>query len=148
MSTNNSKDLNCAVISSSESFSRTQVVWDRPDFPSSLLDPDAALFDLDRDIIRSITSAPKRRFFRYLPLYCGDEYTKGISIHVSGRGIVGLETHFTRTSQLSGYRSGCALHFPLCPGERIAYAWLRIVNSPSCAFGAPALMVSFYQLLS
>jgi hypothetical protein len=97
-------------------------VWDQPDFPSTLLDPDAALFDFNRDIVRSTTIAPERRFFRYLSLYNEDEYTKGLSIYVSRRGIVGLEAHFTQTSRLSGYRSGCALHFPLYPKERIAYA--------------------------
>jgi len=146
MSANASKDLNCAAISSSQPSPNNYVVWDRSDFPSSLLDPDAVLFDLHRDIIRSMTDPPERRFFRYLSLCSKDEYIQGLSVHVSGRGIVGLETHFARTSQLSGYRGGCVLHFPLCPEERIAYAWLRIVNSPSSAFGAPALVVGFYRL--
>lgn len=124
------------------------MVWDQPDFPSVLRDPDIALFDFDRDIIRSTTIAPQRRFFRYLSLYGEEEYTKGLSIYVSGHGIIGFEAHFKRTSRLSGYRSGCALHFPLCPEEMIAYAWLRIVNSNSPAFAAPALMVGLYQLSS
>ncbi len=119
-------------------------MWDQPGFPSTLDDPDATLFDFNRDIMRSTVTAPKRRFFRHLSLYSGDEYIKGLSIHVSGHGIVGLEAHFTRTSQFSGYRSGCEIYFPLHPEERITYAWLRIVNSRSLAFAAPALVVSFY----
>jgi hypothetical protein len=121
------------------------VLWDQPDFPSSLDDPDAALFDFERDIMRSTATAPKRRFFRHLSLYSGDEYIKGLSIYVSVHGIVGLEAHFTETSRFSGCRSGCPLYFPLSPGERIAYAWLRIYNAPSLVFAAPALTVSFYH---
>lgn len=120
------------------------MVWDQPNFPSTLPDPDAALFDFDRDIAHSTTVAPVRRFFRHLSLYCRDEYINGISIHVAGRGIVGLEAHFAQTSRLSGYRSGCPLYFPLYLEERISYAWLRIFNSPSSAFAAPALTVSFH----
>jgi hypothetical protein len=131
-------------MSLAEPFSKKQVVWDQPDFPSTLLDPDATLFDFDRDIIRSVATSAERRFFRYLSLYLKDEYTRGLSVYVSGNGIVGLEVHFTRISRLSGYRSGCALHFSLCPDERIAYVWLRVVNSPSSAFAAPALAVSIY----
>lgn len=133
------------MISPVEPPSKKQVVWDQPDFPSTLDDLDAALFDFDRDIMHSNFTAPERRFFRYLSLYSGDEYIKSLSIYVSGHGIVGLEAHFARTSRLSGYRSGCELYFPLWPEEWIAYAWLRIVNSPSPAFAAPALIVSFYQ---
>jgi hypothetical protein len=118
------------------------VVWDQADFPSTLLDPDATLFDFDRDIIRSVRRNAKRRFFRYVSLYCNGEHTKGLSVYVSGRGIVGLEVHFNSVSRLSGHRRGCALHFSLCPDERIAYMWLRVVNSPSSAFAAPAIAVS------
>jgi hypothetical protein len=84
----------------------------------------------------------QRRFFRYLSLCNDDEYIKGLTIYQIGNGIVGLEAHFTQTSQLSGCRSDCALYFPLCPNERIAYAWLRILNFDSLAWAAPALVVS------
>ncbi|KAF8847815.1 hypothetical protein BDZ45DRAFT_308153 [Acephala macrosclerotiorum] len=114
-------DLNCAVISPSGSSSTTQVVWDWPDFPSTLLDPESALFDFRRDILHSITEVPRRRFFRYLSLYCGVEYTNGLTVYVSTHGIVGLEAYFTRTSRLSGSRHGCTLYFPLCAQERIVY---------------------------
>lgn len=124
------------------------MVWDQPDFPTTLLNPDVTLFDFNRDIVRSTIIAPERRFFRYLSLYSEDEYMKGLSVYVSSHGIVGLEAHFTSTSRVTGYRSGCALHFPLDPTERVAYAWLRIVNSPSPAFAAPALTVGFYRPLS
>lgn len=125
------------------------MVWDKPDFPATLVDPDAVLFDFDRDILHSTPIPPERRFFRYLSLYRGDEYTKGLSIYVSGNGIVGLEAHFASTSRLSGYRSGRVLHFPLYPKERIAYAWIRILTYyGSSAFVNPALMVGSYQLSS
>ncbi|KAH6692790.1 hypothetical protein BKA61DRAFT_281285 [Leptodontidium sp. MPI-SDFR-AT-0119] len=134
-------DLNYTAISLAEPCSKKQVVWDQPNFPCTLLDPDAALFDFDRDIIRSVPISAERRFFRYLSLYFKNEYTRGLSVYISGRGIVGLEVHFTCVSRLSGHRSGCALHFSLFPDERIAYVWLRVVNSPSSAFAAPALVI-------
>ena len=85
---------------------------------------------------------PQRRFFGYLPLYSGIVYINGLTVYLSGNGIVGLEAHFTGTSQLSGSRNGCPEYFPLHPGERIAHAWLRIANSRSRIFAAPALTVS------
>lgn len=123
------------------------MVWDKPDFPSALEDPDTMLFDFDRDIIQSTTRNPARRFFRYLSLYNRDEYAKGLSIYMSRNSIVGLGAHFTRTSQFSGHQYGCELYFPLYDGEQIAYAWLRISSSLSPAFAEPALVVSFYQFL-
>ena len=59
--------------------------------------------------------------------------------------MVGLEAYFTGTLRFSRYRSGCPLHFPLSPGERIDYARLRIFNAPSLVFAAPALTMSFYS---
>ena len=118
---------------------------DKPNIPSSLVDPDAALFDFERDIMHSnrpITN-PERRFFRFLPLYNNTEYINGLTLYHTADGIVGLEAHFEQTSQLSGCRDGCALYFPLCPNERIAYAWLRIRDFSSIVWAAPALMVSF-----
>jgi len=106
-----------------------------------------ALFDFNRDIL-SITKAPTRHFFRYISLYNGYEHIKGLTIYNSVSGIVGLEAYFNRGLQLSGYRTGCALHFPLHAKERIAYAWLRIINSNSPAFAEPALIVGFFQFLS
>ncbi|KAH9208844.1 hypothetical protein DL95DRAFT_32875 [Leptodontidium sp. 2 PMI_412] len=134
-------DLNCTAVLTAEPPSNSQVVWDQDDFPSTLLDPDVTLFDFDRDVIRSVPRSAKQLFFRYLSLCFKDEYTRGLSVYVSGHGIVGLEAHFSRVSRLSGYRRGCALHFSLCPDERIAYVWLRVVNSPSSAFAAPALVI-------
>lgn len=96
-------------------------MWDQLDFPSTLLDLDATLFDFDRDIIRSVPTSAKRLFFRYLSLHLKDEYIRGLSVYVSGHSIVGLEVHFTRVSRLLGYRKGCALYFSLCLDERIAY---------------------------
>jgi len=140
------KDLNCVTISAAGLSPKTQVLWDQADFPFTLDDPDANLFDFDRDIIHSATTASKRRFFRHLSLYSGNEYIKGLCIYVSVQGIVGLEAHFTQTSHYSGYRSGCRLYIPLSPGEQIAYAWLRIYYARSIIFGAPALTVSFHSL--
>lgn len=134
--------MNCTAVLPAGPPSNGHVVWDQADFPSTLLDPDATLFDFDRDVLRSVRTSAKRRFFRYLSLYSKNEYARGLSVYVSGRGIVGLEAHFNRVSQLSGYRRGCALHSSLCRGERIAYVWLRVVNSPSSAFAAPAISVS------
>lgn len=129
--------------------STIQVMWDRPDFPFTLLDPNGTLFDFRRDILRTITKGPpRRRFFRYLPLYCEKEYASGLTVYISTHGIIGLEAYFTRTSQLSGSRRGCALHFPLRAQERIVYTWLRIVNSISPAFIAPMLAVGLYWPLS
>jgi hypothetical protein len=102
------------------------------------------LFDFSRDILGAGRGnmTPKRRFFRYLPLYSSDEYTRGLTVYFTGHGIVGIEAHFTRSSQLSGCRQGCSLYFPLYLEERIAHTWLRIINSSSLAFAAPALTVS------
>src|SRR6266480_3262525 len=101
-------------------------MWDQADVPPSLIDPDAALFDFDRDILGFRHPVAKRRFFRYLSLHNDDEYASGLTAYISATGIVGLEAHFTRTSRLSGCRNGCVLHFPFLPNEWIAYAWLRI----------------------
>jgi hypothetical protein len=90
----------------------------------------------------SIIMNPGRRFFRYLTLYNGAEYIKGLTLYHTANGIAGLEAHFEQTSQFLGCRNGCALYFPLCPNERIAYAWLRILNFSSIVWAAPALMVS------
>jgi len=123
------------------------VVWDQADFPSTLLDPDATLFDFDRDVMHFEPRSAQRRFFRYLSLWSKDEYTRGISVYISGHGIVGLEVHFTSFSRLSGTRKGCTLHLSFCPDERIAHVWLRVLNTPSSAFATPALVVSIWYLL-
>jgi hypothetical protein len=81
-------------------------------------------------------------FFGYLPLYSGSVYISGLTVYLSGNGIIRLEAYFTETSQLSGSRNSCPKYFPLHPSERIAYAWLRIANSRSPVFAAPALTVS------
>jgi len=135
--------LNCATISLADP-SPQQVVWDKPDFPSALEDPDAMLFNYDRDIMQSTTRNPKRRFFRCLSLYNRDEYAKGLSIYLSLNEIVGLGAHFTQTSQFSGNKYGYELYFPLYNKEQIAYAWLRFPNSFTPAIAVPALVVSFY----
>jgi hypothetical protein len=91
---------------------------------------------------QSSVATRERRFFRYLPLFNDAEYIKGLTVYQNGNGITGLEAHFTQSSLLSGCRDGCALYILLCPGERIAYAWLRILNYYSIAFAAPTLIVS------
>ncbi|KAL3417177.1 hypothetical protein PVAG01_11177 [Phlyctema vagabunda] len=91
--------------------------------------------------MQSTIRNPKRRFLRYLSLYDGDEYAKGFSVYMSRNSIVGLGAHFTRTAQFSGHQHGCELYFPLCDGEQIAYAWLRIPNVLSSAFAEPALVI-------
>ncbi len=115
-------------------------MWDQPDFPSSLLYLDTAFFDFERDISSSqIAENSEVRFFRYLPLYNGKEYIKGLTVYLSVAGIVRLEAHFAISSRFSGCRSGYALYFPLYPKERIAYSWLRVINSP--VFVIPTLTV-------
>jgi hypothetical protein len=114
--------------------------------PSTPVDPEAALFDFDRDMMSSSRSTIRnrgRRFFN-LPLYNDAEYIRGLTLYQTGNGIIGLEAHFTETSQLSGYRDGCALYFLLCPNEWIGYAWLRILDFSSIIWAAPALIVSSY----
>jgi len=134
-------DLNCTGITIAEPSTVSQVVWDQADFPSTLLDPDATLFDFDRDVMHFEPRSAQRRFFRYLSLWSKDEYTRGISVYISGHGIVGLEVHFTSFSRLSGTRKGCTLHLSFCPDERIAHVWLRVLNTPSSAFATPALVI-------
>jgi hypothetical protein len=95
---------------------------------------------------RFTTANHSRRFLRYISLYNGAEYISGLTLYHGPSGIVGLEAHFTRTSQLSGNRDGRALYFPLYPEEKIAYTWLRIINFPSLAFYSPALTVSSQQI--
>ncbi|KAK0119426.1 hypothetical protein ONS95_010878 [Cadophora gregata] len=129
-------DLNCTTISVSDPSSQ-QLQWDKPEFPSALEDPDATLFDFDRDIVHSTTRDPRRRFFRYLSVFDQGECIKGLSVYMSRNSIVGLGAHFTRRSQFSGHQCGCELYFPLHDGEQIAYAWLRFPN----AFAEPALMI-------
>jgi hypothetical protein len=150
-------------------------MWDQLNI-QSLVDPNAAIFNLGRDVLGSdqpliptcqdqlftypnaaifnfgrnvrvfdppLIPTCQRRFFRYLSLYNGDEYIKGLTIYQTNNNIIGLEAHFTQTSQLSGCRIGSAIYFPLAPNERIAYAWLRVIdfNSP-LAWAPPALVVS------
>jgi hypothetical protein len=120
-------------------------MWDQPNFPS-IVDPEIGLFDYGRDITGSrspVSKTPKRRFFRYLPLYGGDEYINGLTVYTINPSIVGLEAHFRRSSRLSGFRSGCPQYFPLQPNERIAYAWLRIYDIDSLAFNQRSLVVSY-----
>ncbi|KAF8859338.1 hypothetical protein BDZ45DRAFT_673304 [Acephala macrosclerotiorum] len=104
----------CSSISSSRPSPTNQIPRDQPDIPTSLADPEAALFDFNRDIIGSShhiqNSQP--RCFEYLPLFSGNEYASGLTVHFSGNGITGLEAHFTRTSQLSGSRDGCSKYLP------------------------------------
>lgn len=95
---------------------------------------------------RSNTANHGRRFLRYISLYNGAEYISGLTLYHGPSGIVGLEAHFTRTSQLSGNRDGCALYFPLYPEEKIAYTWLCIISPPSPAFYSPTLTVSSQQI--
>lgn len=118
------------------------MVWDKSDFSSALEDPDAVLFDFDRDIVLSTTRNAKRRFFRHLSLHNRDEYATGLSVYLSTNSIISLKVHFTRSSHCSGNQSGCELYFPLYDDEQIAYAWLRLPN----AFAEPALVVSFSSL--
>lgn len=124
-------------------------MWDQPNFPS-IVDPATLLFDYGRDISGSripVTKTPKRRFFRYLPLYSGDEYINGLTVYTNGGSIVGLEAHFGRTSQLSGFRIGCPQYFPLQLNEQIAYAWLRIYDIDSLALNQRSLVVSYVRSL-
>jgi hypothetical protein len=70
---------------------------------------------------RSTTVNRGRRFLRYLSLYNDAKYISGLTVYHTTSGIVSLEAHFMQMSQLLGRRNGCALYFPLCLEEQIAY---------------------------
>jgi hypothetical protein len=108
-----------------------------------LFDSDTALFDFDQDFISLIqpNKIRQQRFFRYLPLFSGNEYIISLTVYVSRNGIVRLKAYFTRTSRLLDSRKGCKIHFPLYSNKQIVYAWLRIVDFRSAVFAAPALAV-------
>ncbi len=125
-------------------------MWDQPNFPSAIVDPKTSLFDYHRDLAgfsSTVSNTPKRRFFRYLPLYSCDEYFTGLTVYTTSVSVVGLEAHFRRGSRLLGFRIGCPQHFPLQANERIAYAWLRIYDIESLGFNQRSLAVSYVQPL-
>lgn len=105
--------------------------------------PDVLLWDFpwNQPEFNNPCSRAYWRFLRYLPLLSGNEYVKGLTVYISGNNTVGLEAHFNESSQLSGHRKGCPIHFPLYPNERIAHVWLRFVNSPSIVFAMPAVVI-------
>jgi hypothetical protein len=82
------------------------------------------------------------RFFGYLPLYSGSVHISGLTVYLSGNGIIGLEAYFTETSQLFKSRNSCLKYFLLYLSERIAYVWLCIANSCSSVYAVLALTVS------
>ncbi|KAK0111101.1 hypothetical protein ONS95_001479 [Cadophora gregata] len=119
-----------------------QVFWDQPDIPDTVYNPDKELFDFKRDMSRSYELDKSRlRYFGYLPLLSDNSYANSLTVYLSANGIVGIESHFTKTSRLIGRREGCPRHFPFHPGERIAFAWLCIINSESYAMAAPAMTI-------
>ncbi|CZT42360.1 uncharacterized protein RSE6_02229 [Rhynchosporium secalis] len=125
------------------SSSDDQILWDQPDIPDTLCDPDKELFDFKRDISLSY-ERPKRRqlsYFGYLPLFSDNEYVTDLTVYVSRNGIVGIESHFTKRSRLIGDRNGCPKYFPFHSGEQIAFTWLCIINSDSYAFAAPTVTI-------
>ncbi|XMA10555.1 hypothetical protein WAI453_003346 [Rhynchosporium graminicola] len=125
------------------SSSDDQILWDQPDIPDTLCDPDKELFDFKRDISPSY-ERPKRRqlsYFGYLPLFSDNEYVTGLTVYVSGNGIIGIESHFTKRSRLIGDRNGCPKYFPFHSGEQIAFTWICIINSDSYAFAAPTVTI-------
>jgi len=65
----------------------------------------------------------------------------GLTVYLSGNGIVGIESHFTKRSRLIGGRDGCPKYFPFHSGEQIAFTWLCIINSQSYAFAAPTMTI-------
>lgn len=123
-----------------------QILWDQIAVPSSLSEPNATLFDFDRDINKESScylqpSPTSARLFRYLSLYNKDEYVKGLTVFVSGNGISGIQAHFTKKSFFSGSRNGCARYFLLGADERIIYVWLRIILSSFAVLAQPSLVV-------
>lgn len=135
--------LYCNSLSSLGSSLEDQILWDQPDIPSLLPNPDEALFDFRRDIIRSSRLTRRQpRCFGYLPLLNDNEYVNGLTVYLSGNGMVGMESHFTKVSRLIGGRNGCPKYFPFDSGEQIAFTWLRIINVQSYAFAAPTVTVS------
>jgi hypothetical protein len=131
-----------ASISSLVSTSN-QILWNRPDFPASLTDPEEELFSfIGRGSIYGRVM-PRQRFFQYLPLCFNKLYTSGLTVYWHGNGIVGLEAHFKEALSLyCGSRNGVALYYPFSPGERVSRIWLRIIPGPSYLFAAPSLLVS------
>ena len=109
------------------------------------MDPDFTLFEYDQDV--DMSSNASARLMRYLSLYNNSEYIKALTVFVCGNGIRGLEAHFAQTSLLSGYRSGCARHFPLGADERINYVWLRIAFTQFKIMRRPSLVIrNIYSL--
>lgn len=144
--------LDCAVdILNKNLRLRTLCLWDQPDIPTSV-DPEKDLFCYSRDIggpRRYDYNGPKcntlkRRFFKYLSLISSDgEYTNGLTVYTLSGRIVGLEAHFGRVSCFSGQLVGCPQYLPLQPNERIAYAWLRILDDDSRGVNQRSLDVSW-----
>ncbi|RDL39087.1 uncharacterized protein BP5553_03427 [Venustampulla echinocandica] len=138
----NYNDLHCASnILSSEPYLTCQIMWDQYNFPSSFVDPESALL-VCRGNPRNPSRFAKtlrRRFFRYLDLFHGDEYISGLTIYTSSSSMVGLEAHFRQTTRLLGFRVGCPQYFPMQENERVAYIWLHIDDDYSLAYNQPAL---------
>lgn len=145
------KDLHCVddIVGSEPSLTH-RIMWDQPDFPPSIVDPETAFFDYDPNMAGSnypILRSRNRHFFRYLPLYNGDEYIVGLTVYTFGGNVTGVEAHFKRVSRLSGLRLGCPQYFPLQPNERIAYIWLRVYELDSPVFCQRTFDVSNMQHL-
>ncbi|KAH9222306.1 hypothetical protein DL95DRAFT_171971 [Leptodontidium sp. 2 PMI_412] len=90
-----------------------QILWDQPDIPTALCNPNEELFDFRRDFSRwyELSKSPQPRYFGYLPLFSNNEYANGLTVYLSKNGIVGMESHFAKTSRLIGNRDGCPSHF-------------------------------------
>lgn len=77
--------------------------------------------------------------------YIRDDITREVEYStnsVESGSMRGLEANFARESLLSGTCTGCSVYFPLPLEERIACAWLSIVDIACLIFTAPALTVS------
>ncbi|EPE25069.1 hypothetical protein GLAREA_11650 [Glarea lozoyensis ATCC 20868] len=124
-----SNDLHSINISLADANDSDTVLWDQQDPSLSLVDKRPLSFIFDQE-----TGHPLRidqgKFFRYLSFYNKNQYARAITVYISAyKKIVGAEAHFATTSRVSGKRSGCALHFPFYPGEKIAFIWIRLLSS-------------------
>lgn len=80
----------------------------------------------DEAIWLRMGSTSRFEFIRYLPLFCGKEAAKGLTMFCSPTGIIGMASHFQHTTFFSGYRDGLPTYISFLPGEGIKNVWYRL----------------------
>ena len=115
-----------------------QLMWDRPDFPPHLMERDTLT---DEAIWLRHISSSRFEFIRYLPLFCGKEAAKGLTMFCSPTGVIGMAAHFKHTTFYSGYRDGLPVYIPFVQGEGIRNMWYRLgegsLDSPGMVVCSP-----------